>query len=163
MSQASEIRFRKLTREDAAALSELLTPASAEYSAHFHPFDFDVSSLEKVLEKALCDQFIGLEIVREGKAELAGFYMLRGIDEGFANPMYGVFIASKYSARGLGGLSLAHAEAVCKLSGREQLLLKVHPKNSNAKALYERRGFSFIRVDQENKNLVLGKRLTTSR
>ena len=71
----------------------------------------------------------------------------------------GVFIGHEYRGLGLATLTLAHAEAYCRLNRIGRLLLKVHPSNGRAKRLYEKSGFHFLRSDPDNGNLVLEKQL----
>jgi RimJ/RimL family protein N-acetyltransferase len=84
--------------------------------------------------------------------------MLRGFDEGYEIPSYGVWISSKFSNRGLSALTLHHAFAFCKLNGIKILLLKVHPENVVAKKLYESLGFVKIGVDERNGNFIYHKK-----
>ncbi len=157
MEESSEVTLRRLGPGDAAALSELLEAEPAEYRKYFHPFEFDLLTISQLLKKAVRDHFVGVEISGDAKNRLVGFYMLRGFDEGFAAPMYGVIIAHQYSRRGLGVLTLSHAEAFCRINNIGRLLLKVHPENRKARCLYEQHGFSFLRVDTTNENVVLEK------
>src|SRR5438045_3309794 len=109
------VSFRQLTNADAESLSRLLKAAPPEYAQHFHPFAFDRNSIQDVISRAKKDIITGLEIHEGERVELAGFYMLRGFDEGYVDPMYGVFVGYEYRNQGLGALTLAHAESVCRL------------------------------------------------
>jgi RimJ/RimL family protein N-acetyltransferase len=102
---------------------------------------------------------IGLEVQTGQKAELVGFYMLRGLDEGYPAPMYGVFIGYSHRNKGLASQSLLHAETTCRSSHIERLMLKVHPHNTVAKKLYEARGFTPLRQDPQNNNTIMEKSL----
>ena len=154
------ITVRPFASGDAAACVALLEAASADYVQYFRPFEFHPGVVERLVSAAEQDRWFAIEIVREhGAATLAGFYMLRGVDEGFADPMYGVFIAEEFSGGGLARLTLAHAEAMCRLNGWPNLLLKVDAANTRAFALYEANGFRFLRRDPVNGNQVLIKPL----
>ena len=153
------VAFRQLTTADAEAISKLLASAPKDYLRYFHPFNFDCESIRTVLSNARKDQFFGLELCNNDSALLAGFYMLRGLDEGYGDPMYGVFIAQQFQGKGLGQSTLAHAEQFCRHSGIPRLLLKVHPQNIRAKKLYQRAGFQVVRIDPVNDNLVMEKQL----
>ena len=83
--------------------------------------------------------------------------MLRGFDEGYEIPSYGVWISKKYSAMGLSKLTLQHAVSICKINGIKKLLLKVHPENKRAKMIYENFGFTKESVDPKNNNLIYYK------
>src|SRR5438309_1247083 len=113
MSSGSEIRLRRLNASEADRITGLLQAGSAEYSAYFRPFPYDSNIIRNILEHASRDSFFGVEI-GDGKFELAGFYMLRGLDEGFADPMYGVYIGQRFQRLGLARLTMRHAESFCR-------------------------------------------------
>ncbi|RKY92335.1 MAG: hypothetical protein DRQ13_10485 [Ignavibacteriae bacterium] len=91
--------------------------------------------------------------------ELVGFYMLRGFDEGFEVPSYGVWISDKFSGLGLSKLTLQHAITFCKVNDLKIIMLKVHPKNIIAKSIYEAFGFKQEGFDDNNSNLIYYKNL----
>src|SRR4051812_32296255 len=97
----TNISFRQLTKADADSLSRLLESAPPEYAQHFHPFSFDRNSIQDVISRAKKDVLSCVEINDEDHVELVGFYMLRGFDEGYPAPMYGVFIGYDHRDRGL--------------------------------------------------------------
>lgn len=91
--------------------------------------------------------------------ELAGIFMLRGFDEGFEIPSYGVLIAKEFSGRGLSRLSLQYSIAFCKLNNIKTIMLKVHPDNIIAKNIYENFGFEKVGTDKKNDNYIYNKKL----
>ncbi len=145
------IEIRQLKSDDASVLSATLQQATESDRRFFHPFEFSVDAVREQLQKCISDVFVGL-FVADG-AELAGFYMLRGVDEGFASPMYGVFIGPEHRRRGLARLSLQHATAVCRIRNYPSLLLKVYESNAVAVQLYQSLGFSMLR--EQDGQLVL--------
>jgi GNAT superfamily N-acetyltransferase len=151
--------IRPCAEGDPPAIAELLARSDAEYVRYFHPFAFDAATIAAHLVRAERDQWFLLEIYEGGGFRAAGFYMLRGLDEGFADPMYGVFIAKEFSGRGLARLTLAHAEAQCRLNGWTRLLLKVDPQNARAHCLYQAAGFVFEREDPKSGHHVLCREL----
>lgn len=161
---ACGIIIRPFLEGDAATALALLRSAASEYVRFFRPFAFEVATVKRLVGEARKDRWFVIEIAREGAAAIAvGFYMLRGIDEGFADPMYGIFVAEEFSGFGLARLSLAHAESMCRLNRWPNLLLKVDPANKRAFALYEASGFRFLRIDPTTGNQVLSKPLSTAR
>lgn len=153
------ISFRRLTISDAEQISKVLLSSDESYTKYFHPFDFQTSSIKNVIAKSIKDCFFAVEINTGNESKNIGFYMLRGIDQGYTDPMYGVFISHQYSGKGIARLTISHAESFCKLNGFKKLLLKVHPENFRAKNLYESLGFQFLREDASNKNIVLYKNI----
>mgnify|MGYP000536094286 CR=1 FL=1 len=155
------ISFRLLKGMDSEIISQLLLNSPVEYTKYFHPFDFNPSSIQSVLEKAVKDRFFGVELKSETspKSELVGFYMLRGLDEGYADPMYGVFVSHLYSGKGIASLTIYHAECFCKIHGYHKLLLKVYDNNFKAKNLYKHLGFIFLREDNLSKQILFVKNI----
>ncbi len=123
--------------EDAAELAALLQGQRLEYLAHFHPFGFDTATIRTKLEAARRDRYWALR----SDGRLAGFFMLRGFDEGYARPAFGVFVGEEFAGRGLGRLALEESLRWCRENGCEAVMLKVSPDNPRAKALYAANGF----------------------
>lgn len=155
------ISFRTLEAIDSNTISQLLLQSTPEYIKYFCPFDFHPSSIQVALQQARKDKFFGIELkfATSLDSELIGFYMLRGMDEGYTEPMYGVFISNKYASKGVASLTISHAESFCKLNGYKKLLLKVFPENIRAKRLYKYLGFEFLRDDELSKQIVLYKKI----
>lgn len=149
------IEIKELTPDVAKDLANKLSQEKKDYLKHFTPFEFSITSIENILKQTKLDKYFGLFI----NNELAGFYMLRGFDEGYEIPSYGVWISSEYSKSGLSKLTLYHAFAFCKLNGIKNLMLKVHPDNLVAKNLYESLGFNKTGFDEKNGNYIYYKNL----
>jgi len=141
---------RPLTASDVPAWSALLTAQPPDYMRYFIPFQFDEATLTTILTNAHYDLYMGLS----WGETLIGFFMLRGWDQGYAVPAYGVTIDQRFRNRGLGRLTLELSRSICKLRGAKRLMLKVHPDNAAAKQVYESFGFVQTSVDAKNNNLV---------
>jgi RimJ/RimL family protein N-acetyltransferase len=152
----SSIEIKELGLSDASLLSDTILREEPEYFKHFTPFEFSIESLTLILSKAKKDKYFGIFC----SEELAGFYMLRGFDDGFEIPAYGVWISSKFSNKGLSKLTLYHAFSFCKINNIKTLMLKVHPDNKIAKSLYESLGFIMIGIDEKNANIIYHKSLS---
>ena len=161
MTTATYVSFRPLKVSDSEHVSNLLLNSSFDYVRYFHPFDSDVLSIRNQLDAATNDKYFGIELDDLGLngPNLVGFYMLRGLDEGYLDPMYGVFIAQHWCNMGIARLSLYHAECFCKINSYKRLLLKVNIANYKAKSLYKSFGFKADREDAKNGNIVLIKNL----
>lgn len=149
----NSLEITELTSDSASILSKKLLEESKDYIGHFIPFDFSESSVKKILSEKKSYKYFGLF----SKSDLIGFYMLRGFDEGYEIPAYGVWISSKYENKGLTTLTLYHAFAYCKINNIKTLMLKVHPDNTTAKNLYEKHGSKQTGFDEKNKNLIYHK------
>jgi len=149
------IEIKELQSDQASTLSALILNTPKDYTKHFTPFSFEEDSVKKIIGDAVKDKYFGIFI----SDELTGFYMLRGFDEGFEIPSYGVWISDKFSSLGLSKLTLQHAISFCKVNGIKKFMLKVHPKNIIAKSIYETFGFKQEGFDEKNSNLIFYKSL----
>ena len=151
MNADNIINFRRLTPNDAEALSELMNQDSKDYNQYFVAFEFDKTTIENILTKAKNDLYYGVY----WKEELTGFYMLRGFDEGYAIPSYGVYISSRFNNKGFGALTLNHAISTCRLLGLKKLRLKVHKENTFALKQYVKFGFVETGFDEKINNIIM--------
>ncbi len=158
MPKLTAIEIKTLAIEQSGELSDLLLSAPPEYSKYFMPFTFDRDTVTTVLSSARADRYFGIFI----NGKMAGFFMLRGFDQGYAIPAYGVWIAPRFAGKGLAELTLKQAIAVCRISGIDALMLKCHPKNIIARRLYERNGFVAVGKDEKNGNIIYHKNLPRS-
>lgn len=145
------LAVRSLQSADAPVLARMLAEQPAEYMRHFTPFAFDTATIGRLLAERVADVYAGLFC----DGELAAFYMLRGWDEGYDVPAYGVTVSERFRGRGLGALTIELSKTICRLRGARRLMLKVHPDNAAARGLYERAGFRQTGVDERNGNLVM--------
>ena len=146
----AELTIRLLTLSDAPSLSRLLLSQPREYLSYFTPFRFDETDIQSLLAQKVEDAYFGIF----WQDRLAGFFMLRGWDQGYDIPAYGVVIDQAYSGQGLGQLTLEYARAYCQLRGCPQIMLKVHPQNVAAKHIYEKAGFVQNGFDPNNHHLI---------
>jgi len=144
------LTIRPLNSEDAPELSALLLSQTPAYVRFFTPFNFDLPSVAGLLTGQGTDVFMGM--YWEGR--LIGFFMLRGWDDGYDVPSYGVLIDEKYSGYGLTRLSLKLAKSICKLRRVPRIMLKVNAGNKIAKRLFEEAGFNQTGVDARTGNLI---------
>jgi RimJ/RimL family protein N-acetyltransferase len=155
MDEIKTIEIRKLKLDDVPDLIKRLSEESLLYLKHFTAFELSDKSLTTILTRAVKDKYFGMFF----GDEIVGFYMLRGFDEGFEVPSYGVIILSKFSNKGLSRLTLYHAFSLCRLNNIKKLMLKVRPENKHAKNLYESLGFKKTGFDSENGNFIYHKSL----
>ena len=83
------LEIQKLNIQHSKELTDLLQSSDIEYSQYFIPFTFDLETISEILSKAKNDQVYGIYV----EHNLVGFYMLRGFDEGYSVPSYGVWIS----------------------------------------------------------------------
>ncbi|MFZ1517640.1 MAG: GNAT family N-acetyltransferase [Ignavibacteriaceae bacterium] len=147
------LEIQKLNIQHSKELADLLQSADEDYSQYFVPFQFDYDTIKGIFGNAIKDQYYGIFI----ENNLVGFYMLRGFDEGYDIPSYGVWISKDYSSKGISKLTLQHAISFCKINNVKKLILKVHPENIIAKNIYESFGFIHDGVDARIGHLIYYK------
>lgn len=153
-----ELSIRPLGVEDAPALSAWLLAQSSRYSRFFYPFGFDLDTVTKLLSEQGRDVFMGVY----WEDQLAGFFMLRGWNEGYEVPAFGIIIGEEFRGYGLELLSLDAAKTICRLRGAERMMLKMHPQNFSARGVARKIGFVQTGVESESGNVIyhmdIGKR-----
>jgi len=130
-------QFSSLTAAEVSTLADLLSRQRSDYIEHFHPFQFSPEAIAAQLFAAKADRFWSIR----HQGQLAGLFMLRGFDEGFTRPSFGVFVAEEFSGRGLARAALAYAIQWCRGNGIRRMMLKVAPDNPAAHRVYSQAGF----------------------
>lgn len=151
-----DLQIAILTVADALDLSYLLTVDNSDYRKYFLPFDTTPQSLSAMLANTREDRFWG---IRSGP-NLIGMFMLRGLDQGYQIPSFGVYIAQKSSGKGLSKLALHYVLAWCRLNECEAIILSVHPNNVYARRVYETTGFQFTGKFSELGHRIYQKRFS---
>jgi len=156
------LAVRSLTLENAAELSAMLLALSPDYARFFHPFGFDLKTVTDVLSSQGQDAFMGLYWMDR----IIGFFMLRGWNDGYEVPTFGIIIDEKFRGYGLEMLSLDTAKTICRLRGAERMMLKMHPDNISAKGVMRKIGFIQTGVEAGSGNIIyhleIGKRAASS-
>jgi RimJ/RimL family protein N-acetyltransferase len=145
----------ELHPSDAQELLDLIAQQSDDYLRFTPNFRLSPQTLFAGLQNRQADRWWGF--FRKG--ELVGFFMLRGLDEGYERPAFGVFVAQSASKAGLATRALAHALAWCEEEGIGSVMLKVHPANHHARKIYLREGFKETYVCPATHQQVMEKRL----
>ncbi len=146
---STDFAVRPLRVEDAQALSSLLLAQPPEYTRFFYAFSFAADHIAKMLAERRKDVYMGLLC----QDELAGFFMLRGWDEGYEVPTLGTFVAEKYRGYGFMQLTVELTKVICKLRGTSRVMYKSHPDNAPAKKAAVM-GFTQAGVDPATGNLI---------
>lgn len=134
------LRVHDLGPGDGAALAAFLEQQPAEYRRDFLPFrDEGAEALEEILAAKRRDLFRAVLFDELWVA----YYQLRGWDQGYERPAFGVLVSHDHGGRGLGGYCLTAALTECRLLGVASCMLKVAPTNERAAQLYLRHGFRF--------------------
>jgi|LauGreDrversion4_2_1035121.scaffolds.fasta_scaffold16169_4 RimJ/RimL family protein N-acetyltransferase len=138
--------FRDLRLADAASLVACLKRQRLDYIGGYQPFLFEVECVENLVSSARLDQYIGVFYqATAASCIIIGLLTLRGLDEGYNDPMLGIFIAEEYGGRGYARQALDHAEKFSQSRGHSGLLLKCSIHNARALKLYLKQGYQELR------------------
>lgn len=139
------MRFRKLEIADCKALADFFERNDDDSATrHFHPFPLNRLSAEALLKEKRRDSFFALW----QEDRIIAFSMLRGFDEGYDIPSFGLLVDRHDRNKGLGRYLSDWTLLWADRSGIEAVRLNVYSDNPRAKALYESLGFSTIESTQ---------------
>src|SRR4051794_18682111 len=135
------LEVRRAGGGDAALLGDLFEALAGdpEAAAFFRPHP-----LTRGYARRLCARIPAIRdryylAARGGRA--AAYMMLRGWDEGYAVPSFGVGVHPAFRGRGVGRFLLAHAVPECRARGAPRIRLPVFEATRPAGRLYRRFGF----------------------
>lgn len=138
-----EIEIRRISTSDAPVLGEFFTALAADSDTeqffHPHPFTRDYAVELCNIVPARKDRYY---VACFGEVVIA-YMMLRGWDEGYSVPSFGVTNHPAVRDVGLGQALLAHAVAECRAAGATKLRLTVFKNNERALHVYRKFGFVF--------------------
>lgn len=141
--------------EQSIALEELLSKESKSYLCYFSAFHKPNKSLSEQIRIAQKDKYFCLL----KNSQVIGFYCLRGLDENYSIPSFGLYVSSKNNGRGYGTLALKNAENWCKERLIKVLMLKVDKNNINALNMYRKNGFKYKRNCNISGQMIFEKEL----
>jgi ribosomal protein S18 acetylase RimI-like enzyme len=135
-------RIRPLGPEDAEKLGDLFDELAADPEAlHFHPHPLTRAEATRIATRSGIREDLYFAAFVESR--LAGYGMLRGWDEGYDIPSFGVAVGVGDRGSGLGRSLLRYAISAARRRGAQSMILKVHPSNAGALHIYESEGFVF--------------------
>jgi ribosomal protein S18 acetylase RimI-like enzyme len=135
--------IRRISKVDGPTLGDFFISLTgdAETTLFFHPHPFT-----REFAAELC---ANLHIRKDRyyvatyKGTVIAYMMLRGWDEGFAVPSFGVCAHPELREVGLGQALLAHAVKESRAAGADKLRLTVFKTNERAVHVYRKFGFVF--------------------
>ena len=147
-----------------AGLTRLLEDNNREeITGHFHPFPMTRETAEKLCLGHFKDRYY----ISFLDGAMVGFAMLRGWDEGYEVPSFGVFVDHRYRGLGLGRVLTDYAMIDAKLKGCSKVRLTVYESNVRGWRLYTSLGFQeqsrdqIDRRGQPDKRIVMVKSLSS--
>lgn len=143
---------RTLGPADAAALARFFATVAGDPAAlaYFRPHPFDEATAEAICSRTGRDEYFAVF----DAGEVVGYGMLRGWDEGYEVPAFGVCVRGDQRGRGLGRVLLGFAIERAREAGARSVMLKVFDDNLPARALYESFGFTFAERTPDGAQLV---------
>lgn len=120
-----------------------------EYSHFFYAFGADETKIAQMLEKTKLDVYSGVF----WNDELLGIFMLRGWDDDYEIPSFGVLIDEKHKGGTLMRLTLDAAKLICRMSGAKKMMAKIHPDNVSPRGA-RRLGFNQVGVEEKSGNVI---------
>jgi RimJ/RimL family protein N-acetyltransferase len=138
-----DLTIRPLLIEEARQVSALLRAQPPEYARFFHAFNSDEKEIAAILAARQLDIYSG--IFWEGR--LIGFFMLRGWDDGYDVPAFGVFIDEKFRGFKLMRLALDSSILISRLCGAKRIMGKIHPDNAPLRGV---RQLGFVQTGVED-------------
>lgn len=138
-----------LTPHDAASIVGFLRAQTPEYLRFFYAFEADEAAIVKMLTESEKDVYSGVF----WQEKLVGIFMLRGWDEGFEVPSFGVLIDEKYRGGAFMRLTLDAARLICRLAGVKKIMAKIHPDNVSPRGA-RRLGFHQTGVEEATGNII---------
>jgi ribosomal protein S18 acetylase RimI-like enzyme len=134
----SRLLIELLRPEHCSSIARLLEDNDREeITRHFHPFPMTRETAERLCRVQSKDRYY----VAFLDGVMVGLAMLRGWDEGYEVPSFGVFIDYRYHGRGFGRLLTDHAIVEAKRAGCAKVRLTVYESNVEGRRLYTSLGF----------------------
>ena len=139
-----EVIIRKIESGDYKELARFFGENNAaEIVRQFNPFPLN----DKTARHIACEDHLDRYYIALSGDRIIGMCMLRGMDEGYQRPGFGILIDRRFRNSGLGKKMTQFSVAQAKELGYLQLRLTVYASNAVAMHLYD--AFGFIEVERE--------------
>jgi hypothetical protein len=149
MSSNKSFSIRPLEPGDAAAVAGFMRAQPPAYLRFFYAFGADEAAIAEMLTAVEKDIYSGVF----WQSKLIGIFMLRGWDEGFDVPAFGVLIDEQFRGGSLMRLTLETAKLICRLAGAKKLMAKIHPDNVTPRGA-RRLGLHQTGVEEATGNII---------
>ena len=154
---ATELLFRRLNPTDARLLGIFFEVNNTEATKKtFNPFPLTKEVAAHLLNTENKDLFFGAFI----GGEIVAFSMLRGWNEGYNVPSFGIITADRVRGKGIGSRFTAWTVRWSDFIGCPSVRLMVYAENAHALSIYKKNGFH---VTEENLQVSGRRRLIMHR
>ena len=139
----SPITIRPVAEGDYQALADFFAANDrAEVTGTFNPFPLTAETAHQIARVPKQDRYyVAATSAAEPEGAIVGLCMLRGWDEGYAVPSFGVFVDWRQHGRGLGRRLTEFAVAEANALNCSRVRLTVFASNAPAVHLYRSIGF----------------------
>ena len=144
--------FRGLADADEDALARFLVRNDVPaITATFTPFPMTAGTAAALLAERRQDRYYG---AFTGPDEIVALSMLRGWDEGFVVPSFGIVVDARWHGRGIGTRMTVWTIEQARALGALSVRLTVYDDNPTAHRMYTRLGFA----ERERRPVAEGRR-----
>lgn len=139
-----EIVIREIEGGDREALASFFCANNVpEITDHFTPFALDAKTAKRIA----CEEREDRYYLGAIEGEVVAMTMLRGADEGFEIPSFGIMVDRRFHGKGLGRKMTEFTLSAARELGYDRVRLTVFAENKAAHTLYLSLGFK--QVDKE--------------
>lgn len=141
MSISCRTIIRKIASNDFQLLSEFLTKNNTdEINRYFSPFPLTKETAYQISYLSNLDQYY----LAAFDEKVIGLAMLRGWNEGYSIPSFGLLIDKDFQKMGVGKQMLKYTIKEARTLGCQKIRLTVYASNTPAIYLYKSAGFQEI-------------------
>ena len=131
--------FEPINPAHADALVDLFVRNSVfAITENFDPFPLSSSEARRIADEPGGDAYY----VAQSNGRVVAFSMLRGFDQGYEVPSFGIFVDREYHGLGIGRQLTMWTIEQARLRGCPAIRLSVYSANTAAETLYKSIGFS---------------------
>lgn len=141
---------RPLEPQDAGAVTNFLTAQPEDYVRFFYALRAEEAEIASLLAAAERDYFGGVFWA----GDLICIFMLRGWDEGYEIPSFGLVVSATRQGREVLSVALESAKLIARLAGCDRMMCKVHPDNQAATRGALKNGFAPDREEAGSGNVI---------
>ncbi|TRW17194.1 hypothetical protein [Glacieibacterium frigidum] len=144
------LTMRPLDAGDVAIIRDLIDAQPEEYLRFFHAFGSDAAATAALLAATRRDVYSGLF----WGGALICIVSLRGWDEGYDIPAFGLAVSAAFRGREVLDVAMASARLTSRLAGATRMMCKVHPANAAAVRGAAKMGFTASHAEAGTGNIV---------
>lgn len=165
MTEPAEVIMRTVESGDYEELVRFFDANSVpQVIRQFHPFPLSASTAWYIARNKHLDRYY----VAVLRGQMVALCMLRGWDDGYSTPSFGILVDHRFHARGIGRKITEFALSEAGALGCRQVRLSVYASNEVALHLYASLGFeervreSVLVTGQPDEKIVMVKELGTA-